>query len=671
MVTKLQKLAIAGDVASAGIVAVGIAKGDVNLVTDGAQAAGFLVAWPITYTALRSKKFRADLIGSFHEIRDRTVDGLTYVARELDPVHRIEVAIRTRRAAHIIERNSISVGNGRTISYPIDIDNYRSYWGDWDIAREFVSNALDAERGDWGKVTVTTTAASLTVSNQSRPLDLRDLYLGYSSQGKDLESSYLGRFNEGLKLAIAASLREGYAVTVRFGDLIAVPQIVTTSEGLRTLQINVGKSGQQISGTEVTVEQIEGQNMARIIAENIVRDGDPRLLCQVDAGSRTVGRLPGNIFNYAFQVISTNDVFIGGMFVSHHKDFTWGYNFNPALVRLSEGRNMFEMSAAKEVLERSMQTINNKEYWEKIFREARNRHTIESQISPNLSFVTQETRKTIRAAWDSVFGEQATVDDSNAAEARYRQAIIIKANALFDALAEKGIIPNSAEYIENYNRAKSVEYKDEELSKYERAALEVVRKIVHQYLPRYGVLAFDPGQGRGEDNLGRTYPRRDLIVIKRGILLSPQMAVDTVIEELTHARFSTNDTSRKHIDGLRSTATDLLFEQKTGGWIKALMQIRDAQISETLRQRPTKVLESVIPELIFELRRKGHLSVPRVDFEERKPVKEETREATPSNKPTPAQDFSNTNLSLLFGEDKTPQEGKKEQSKATTEPVKE
>ena len=121
----------------------------------------------------------------------------------------------------------------RRLTYPISIDGYRINWNDWDILREFVSNALDAEDGKWDKLDIDVSDGSLSIQNFVKQLDIKDFYIGYSSQRKNIKTNYIGRFNEGMKIAIVSALRLGYKIEIRFGKFVANPSAVETEDGIR------------------------------------------------------------------------------------------------------------------------------------------------------------------------------------------------------------------------------------------------------------------------------------------------------------------------------------------------------------------------------------------------------------------------------------------------------
>ena len=252
----------------------------------------------------------------------------------------------------------------RTLDYLINIDGYRAYWNDWDIAREMISNALDAEEGDFSKVSISNTDGVLEIRNAGKVLDIRDFYLGYSSQGKTIDKDYIGRFNEGLKLALAVAVRSGYDIKIRFGAYAAKP-LPVIRDGIRTLRVCIEKAGGAIEGTSVTIKGMK--NVEKMLAEKMLASNDKRILTDVVCGQSSL------IKSSRFQPLYGGGVFVGGMYICDNKGYAWGYNFSPSMIKMSEGRNMVDDSQVHRVLEATIQYVNEPSYWESIFSLASSR----------------------------------------------------------------------------------------------------------------------------------------------------------------------------------------------------------------------------------------------------------------------------------------------------------
>lgn len=455
------------------------------------------------------------------------------------------------------------------IHYPINIDGYRNYWRLWEMLREFISNAIDAENGNWENVHLEVLPGKIVIHNKSRSIDIRDFYFGYSSQGKGFNSNeHIGRFNEGMKLAIAIALRNGYELEISSGSYRLKPEI-EEENGLRTFKICVYKSENEIEGTRV---EIKGKNIDEVEVKNLLKNNiiwpkDNRIVYEV-LKDRSDG-----IFNYNMQIIkSYGKVFIGGMFVSEIENLAWGYNFNPSLVKLSEGRNIADERDIRETLGKYIPKINNLEYWVKIFENIRDEKPIyESTITINCWLMEESTEQTIRNAWLNVFGENAVVGypEVLSAEAAYRGAKIIKCNQLLIDLARVGAVPSCKEFLERYQNAERLKIEYNELDDWEKKIYDEICKFMKKYLQGdWNIVVYELRDTVKQKEYGYTSHRNKEIGIRRGLFKSCnkydecKSLIDTILEELTHAKYRTDDTSRAHTDSLRDLASELLTRDR-------------------------------------------------------------------------------------------------------------
>ncbi len=457
----------------------------------------------------------------------------------------------------------------RTLDYLINVDGYRSYWRDWDIAREFISNAVDAEEGDWGKVSIKTSGNSLEIYNKSRSLEIKDLYFGNSSQGKGIDKGYIGRFTEGMKIAIAAAARSGYSMTISFGHYTAKPS-VNVQDGLRALRINIEKSETPINGTLVKIDGIK--NVADILKEKIIMPNDKRIITSIQS---------------SIQALDAKGIFVGGMYVCDNDGYAWGYNFSPWLIRMSEGRNIIDTNDIQHNLGALVQYAENKTYWRGLFNHMKAGQRIkEGDIWPFIFDMSPIVKKTISEAWKEVFGTNAVVEDELAREVSYRGGKIVKKCQLLEILAKSKAVQDSTEFIREYEQVPASFLSLQELSEKELLAYDVISSIVLRYAPAYKLEIFMALGKERENESGFCSYKKKVIAINREQLKSSQNIVDTLLEELTHAIYNTTDMSRKHADCMRLLATQMLFDDKARDYISRLNWIYgcvDAVASKSTR----------------------------------------------------------------------------------------
>ncbi|MEM5820449.1 MAG: hypothetical protein QW678_02290 [Candidatus Aenigmatarchaeota archaeon] len=495
----------------------------------------------------------------------------------------------------------------KEIHYPINIEGYRSYWGLWDIIREFISNAIDAENGNWKNIEINISSERVEIYNKGKSINIKDFYFGYSSQNKSIDKGYIGRFNEGMKLAIVVALRNGYEVEIYFKNYSAKPEIVE-KDGVRTFKINFYRTKNEINGTKVILkgEDIKESEIKEILEKNLIKPNDNRIVYEISRDTSN------NIFNYEMQIVrDEGKIFVGGLFISKIEEpLSWGYNFNPNLVRISEGRNVVNIIDVKTSLLSYMLKINSLEYWKKIFEDIRdNKNTFESMIKiqsiEEMNEQINQTIQTIRNAWLLVFGENAVVKfpDHLGEEASYKGAKVIKSTPLLESLASLGILPSCLEFIEKHKNLKRRKFKYEELDEDERKIYNILNTIVKKFLPytipTWEVVIYEPldEQLKNEYGYALLSLLKGEIGIRRSLLKSCNTdnwcahLIEALLEELTHAIFNTNDTSREHTDRIKKLATLLLTNPEYREFIVDAIY----RMVAIMDKRPTTILEDLKP----------------------------------------------------------------------------
>lgn len=491
--------------------------------------------------------------------------------------------------------------NRRKFEYPMDINGYRRYWGDWDIVREFVSNAVDAAKGDWNKIIIESRPGELTIHNTIGSLDIKDFYLGYSSQGKSTEGSYIGRFNEGMKLGIAVALRKNYKVKLEFGQLIAIPKTVTTKDGIQAMQISIRTAESPTNGTKVTLEGIDDKKISEELEKKLIKPGDRRIIYTIEKDgiyrelcsffskdtiqyigeAKAADRPTRDPLQFDAQILDEKGIFIGGMHVDPGAQFTWGYNFSPARVKISEGRTMFNIMQAESEIRNIMRVMDSGKYWEKIFKEiSENKDPVERRIP--LYMMSERTDRKVKDAiinaWTAVFGKDAVFKDELEREVEYRGGKVVKNySLLLESFAMAGLIPTGKKFLEEHSGTGNVPYIERDTLKInERRAFDITEKIMKHYVPDYTLAVYDGFAGlttRGCDVNGFTLNDKKQIALKRGILNSSRQIINTMLEELTHAIYKTDDTSRRHTDMLRELATDFSIDKSVSACVRELLDI--------------------------------------------------------------------------------------------------
>lgn len=126
-------------------------------------------------------------------------------------------------------------------------------WGDWEVVREIVQNALDETESAY----IEKTSDGLIITDKGRGFNALNLLMGTTTKSK----CHRGRFGEGLKIAILAAMNAGYTVDILTDAMHMIPQwkiieIDDPTKGKLTAEIMIFKYDKipPISGTKVTIK---------------------------------------------------------------------------------------------------------------------------------------------------------------------------------------------------------------------------------------------------------------------------------------------------------------------------------------------------------------------------------------------------------------------------------
>lgn len=207
---------------------------------------------------------------------------------------------------------------------------YVSHWGFWESARELLQNAIDT-----GFETVTNMRSNniLTISSSGGTLDVSSLALGETS--KSCNSSSIGQYGEGYKLALLVLCRLGNPVIIKNGldswivSLTNHPQL-----NVECLSIEIHK--------DVYCDDLDHENRVTFILRGVTEDNFNQvsrnyISSHDKSGLKIIAEHNGS---YCFKSDAKNQkVFVNGLFVCDlGSDYHYSYSFSPALIQLDRDR---------------------------------------------------------------------------------------------------------------------------------------------------------------------------------------------------------------------------------------------------------------------------------------------------------------------------------------------
>ena len=217
------------------------------------------------------------------------------------------------------------------MKFPLSISpGYCGDWGVWEIAREIVSNALDAETLGH-HLTITHDGDTLVVSNRGVKLDTSVWLLGTTDKRgrKDMR----GQFGEGLKIAILAAVREGMEVSIVNDDEVWRPTLEESEAfpGIKVLTISTRKA--RATGAFTVAITGIGPLAWRDIAKRFTALAPAETVVETGHGSILSGPAHQGM------------LFVKGVFVQRDDSLAFGYNL--ATARVDRDRKMVDSHDAR------------------------------------------------------------------------------------------------------------------------------------------------------------------------------------------------------------------------------------------------------------------------------------------------------------------------------------
>lgn len=208
---------------------------------------------------------------------------------------------------------------------PISLTStYCSSWGVWEVCREFLANALDAD----DDCTYEANGDTLEIKSNGGTIPYEYLLMGGGS--KSVGGNTLGCHNEGSKVAMVVGLREGLDITIRNGNQLWIPEMhhsdLFQTEHLHVKVVEDGLACEH-SDVEITISGISEEDLQQL-EKNFIHFQEDLNTFPTEKGDIL---LDEDMKGY---------IFVGGMFVCVDNNLSKGYNFKPNQLKLDRDRSL-------------------------------------------------------------------------------------------------------------------------------------------------------------------------------------------------------------------------------------------------------------------------------------------------------------------------------------------
>ena len=264
---------------------------------------------------------------------------------------------------------------------------YVPKWGAWEVAREIVSNAIDADPTGY---TIDASHPNRMVVRTTTSPDLAEmLVIGHGSKG--VGASTIGQFGEGLKMAALVATRSGGSLRVETES-----DVVTFSledfQGVKTLHANIRPNLDTMEGCKITID------MANV-------------------GLSTAGRFyQGPLGPVAYANNHYSRLFVKGVWVrdlSCKNPAIWDWNLDLALNRdrdmVADASLMWDVGA--------WITVNGTK---EMYSEMIQRESSFEALSIEYACFNEDKKKMGKAAFEELYGDSVIASSDQAVNDRAR-----------------------------------------------------------------------------------------------------------------------------------------------------------------------------------------------------------------------------------------------------------
>lgn len=424
-------------------------------------------------------------------------------------------------------------GRPVTMHYLIDADEYLD-WGLWPVLREIISNAIDT-RAEWD---IKFANGRVRITDEGSGISPNLLIIGKSGHEKGGE--FIGRFGEGLKMALLTLAKMGIEVTLKSQDYILTHHL-QEELGSRTLVLSLYYPGTRFKGTEITFDW-------------------PQKETYIDRFLKFRNK-------YTFDVLYEDDngqiikegtpaIYQQGIWIQDTEDF--GLSYNLPHVELERDRAYVNAQDVKRKASQLWKFCNEPRAWKEFFRASGE----DTWNERNMTFWHIQHKDVVKEAFFNYYGPSACLFTSERA-ARLaghfgHHTVLLGYNTRYSL---EDVVPTDLAIIDKQRNKERRRVPDEELDSYAYETLCWLREIGRIAGYWYDTYAYEIEEGSSEAfYLGS----EKTIGINLDLMFDRNEALAAFLEEVTHAVCGTEDETQQHQLAVLATAAKIIQSTNKG-----------------------------------------------------------------------------------------------------------
>jgi len=428
-----------------------------------------------------------------------------------------------------------SVSPIQSITYPISVSQYVSYWNTWDIVREIVSNALDTQT----PVKITRENDNLVISDNGTGFSIEALIMGISTKP---DETAIGQFGEGLKIGLLVCSRLNIDVEIYTSNLKFWNE--TTKIGnTDVLKICYQETGKHVVGTKVILKSWYPEN--EDYKDRFLFTNPQNILISTDNGNILVN--------------PQSDIYVKGVSLASNPGFSFSYNITSNSVKMNRDRKSVNMSDLFTGIGEIWNKIEDSKLWVKFWESVKSgKH--ENSVYLSRHNMTNETFATCQHAFYRTFGTKPALvqDDSEYSEIKHRGY-----TPIFDSIFGgqlrwfvRDFVPYAYQILEELNKQEIIWVSSHKMDDTQKDTISTLRKVCKRY-------GFDSKMIRGA-NLSNHHarglynPRDGFIYIDVSCLYDLVESIGILLHEISHAVTNGNDLTDTHVRGIQSISGKII-----------------------------------------------------------------------------------------------------------------